>query len=165
MDGVWGTSNMTIALNDHGARTFNGSPTAREYRSEQHTAGRWPTNVIHDGSPEALRHFPDSDGSPAGPITRNKTHGYTANANIKSHKSQHAGVGYGDAGGSAARFCFMRQSQQKRTAGLETPNRQTIDLLRWLVRLVTPPGGLVLDPFDGRGSTGEATLLEGFAIC
>ena len=33
--------------------------------------------------------------------------------------------------------------------------------MRWLVRLVTPPGGLVLDPFAGSGTTGEAALLEG----
>ncbi|MFV3561779.1 DNA methyltransferase, partial [Mycobacterium tuberculosis] len=35
-------------------------------------------------------------------------------------------------------------------------------LMRWLVRLITPPGGLVLDPFTGSGSTGKAAVLEGF---
>ncbi len=37
-----------------------------------------------------------------------------------------------------------------------------IDVMRWLVRLVTPPGGTVLDPFAGSGSTGRAADLEGF---
>ncbi len=37
-----------------------------------------------------------------------------------------------------------------------------LDLMRWLVRLVTPPGGLVLDPFAGSGATVEACILEGF---
>ena len=37
-----------------------------------------------------------------------------------------------------------------------------LDLIRWLVRLVTPPGGLVLDPFAGSGTTAEAAILEGF---
>lgn len=37
-----------------------------------------------------------------------------------------------------------------------------LDLMRWLVRLVTPPGGTVLDPFAGSGTTGEACVIEGF---
>lgn len=37
-----------------------------------------------------------------------------------------------------------------------------LDLMRWLVRLVTPPGGTILDPFAGSGTTGEAAILEGF---
>jgi DNA modification methylase len=37
-----------------------------------------------------------------------------------------------------------------------------IDLMQWLVRLVTPPGGVVLDPFAGSGTTGEAAVREGF---
>ncbi len=37
-----------------------------------------------------------------------------------------------------------------------------LDLMRWLVRLVTPPGGLVLDPFAGSGTTAEAAVIEGF---
>jgi len=64
------------------------------------------------------------------------------------------------------------------SAGLQTPYAGTgrtsegrwcihatvkpLDLMRWLVRLVTPPGGLVLDPFTGSGSTGCAAALEGF---
>jgi DNA modification methylase len=41
------------------------------------------------------------------------------------------------------------------------PTVKPIDLMRWLVRLLTPPGGLVLDPFTGSGSTGAAAVLEG----
>jgi site-specific DNA-methyltransferase (adenine-specific) len=37
-----------------------------------------------------------------------------------------------------------------------------LDLMRWLVRLVTPPGGVVLDPFAGSGTTLEAAIVEGF---
>ena len=42
------------------------------------------------------------------------------------------------------------------------PTVKPTDLMRWLVRLVTPPGGMVLDPFMGSGSTGKAARLEGF---
>ncbi len=42
------------------------------------------------------------------------------------------------------------------------PTVKPLDLIRWLVRLVTPPGGIVLDPFAGSGTTGEACLVEGF---
>ena len=41
------------------------------------------------------------------------------------------------------------------------PTLKPIELMRWLVRLVSPPGGLVLDPFCGSGSTGAAAALEG----
>ena len=41
------------------------------------------------------------------------------------------------------------------------PTVKPVDLMRWLVRLVTPVGGLVLDPFAGSGATGEAAVLEG----
>lgn len=49
-----------------------------------------------------------------------------------------------------------------RSARNPHPTVKPIDLMRWLVRLVTPPGGLVLDPFCGSGSTGCAAALEGF---
>lgn len=45
------------------------------------------------------------------------------------------------------------------------PTVKPIALMRWLVRLVTPPGGAVLDPFSGSGSTGVAVLEEGFSFC
>jgi DNA modification methylase len=42
------------------------------------------------------------------------------------------------------------------------PTVKPLGLMRWLVRLVTPPGGVVLDPFAGSGATVEACLIEGF---
>ena len=47
--------------------------------------------------------------------------------------------------------------------GTSWPTVKPLDLMRWLVRLVTPPGGLVLDPFAGTGATGQACALEGFS--
>ena len=47
--------------------------------------------------------------------------------------------------------------------GTAWPTVKPLELMRWLVRLVTPPGGLVLDPFAGTGTTGQACALEGFS--
>ena len=46
--------------------------------------------------------------------------------------------------------------------GIAHPTVKPVDLMRWLVRLVTPPGSHVLDPFAGSGTTGEACIVEGF---
>ena len=72
-------------------------------------------------------------------------------------------VQYDDAsgGGSAARFFYTSKASKAERAGSKHPIIKPVDLIRWLVRLVTPPGGLVLDLFAGSGTTGEATLGEG----
>ena len=64
-------------------------------------------------------------------------------------------------------FYCAKASQKDRDDGLEGahnihPTVKPIDLMRWLCRLVTPPGGTILDPFMGSGSTGKAAMLEGF---
>ena len=80
------------------------------------------------------------------------------------------GARYGDSG-TAARFfpCFYQPKASKRDRGEGNvhPTVKSIALMRWLCRLVTPAGGLVLDPFTGSGTTGVAALLEGlhFAGC
>ena len=76
---------------------------------------------------------------------------------------------YGDTG-TAARFfpCFYQpKARTCRGEGNVHPTVKPVALMRWLCRLVTPPGGLVLDPFAGSGTTGVAALQEGlrFAGC
>lgn len=83
--------------------------------------GRWPANLIHDGSEPA------------------------------------------DLLGEAARFFYCAKASKKdRDEGNVHPTVKPTDLMRYLCRLVTPPGGVVLDPFMGSGSTGKAAMLEGF---
>ena len=53
-------------------------------------------------------------------------------------------------------------SERPRDEGTAHPTVKPVDLMRWLVRLVTPPGGLILDPFAGSGTTAEACIVEGF---
>jgi site-specific DNA-methyltransferase (adenine-specific) len=65
--------------------------------------------------------------------------------------------------GSAARFFYCaKASKRDRDEGNHHPTVKPTDLMRYLCRLVTPPDGLVLDPFMGSGSTGKAAVLEGF---
>lgn len=67
----------------------------------------------------------------------------------------------GDAG-SAARFFYSAKADEHDRFGSKHPTVKPIDLIAYLCRLVTPPGGLVLDPFAGSGTTGAACLREGF---
>jgi hypothetical protein len=74
----------------------------------------------------------------------------------------------GDTGGASRFFYTSKASRSERSAGLPEgmtnthPTVKSLGIMRWLVRLVTPPGGTVLDPFAGSGSTGCACALEGF---
>jgi hypothetical protein len=76
------------------------------------------------------------------------------------------GVTYADKGGASRFFFVTKPAPKERNAGLEGrsshPTVKPIQLMRYLVRLVTPPGGLVLDPFLGSGTTVIAATLEGF---
>ena len=146
MNGVWGTSNATVER----GRMFNGSPDMGEYRSEKHPLGRWPANVVHDGSEEVLAAFPDAPGQLAFVGQKN---GARDSVNC-----------YGDYGarpdtpprgdtGSAARFFYTAKADKADRAGSKHPTVKPTDLMQYLVRLVTPPGGTILDPFMGTGST------------
>jgi site-specific DNA-methyltransferase (adenine-specific) len=142
--------------------------------------GRWPTNLIHDGSEEVLAGFPDVGLSSGGV----KTPGESMFGGIGNGMGATAG-GFGDRG-SASRFFYcakasradreagLREARLRRTMGSglgDGPDQQRIvnthptvkptSLMRYLCRLVTPPGCTVLDPFAGSGSTGKAAALEG----
>lgn len=152
------------------------------------TLGRWPANLIHDGSDEVLAAFPSAPGQ---------------QGDLRGHSRDRTSLGiYGDMGaarvavargdrGSAARFFYCaKASREERNAGLESgavpavaanatmrhreqanwparngnhhPTVKPTELMRYLCRLIAPRGGLVLDPFAGSGSTGRAALMEGF---
>jgi len=117
------------------------------------TQGRWPANLIHDGSGEVLAGFPEA-GAHGG----------------KGVFVQHAWAGreateqnIERSTGSAARFFYCAKANKRdRGEGNNHPTVKPTDLMAYLCRLVTPPGGVVLDPFMGSGSTGKAAMLEGF---
>ena len=125
----------------------------------EHT-GRWPANLIHDGSDEVVARFPAD--APSG--------GHVSRRNVPKSKNAYGDfgtpaeefVGYQDSG-SAARFFYCAKADAgDRGHGNNHPTVKPADLMRYLCRLVTPPGGTVLDPFAGSGSTLLAADREGF---
>ncbi len=117
--------------------------------------GRWPANVVHDGSDEVLDLLPDSSSGPS------REYQTQIRRETPSGFPRYDGTGgFGDEG-SAARFFYTAKADSDDRLGSKHPTVKPISLMRWLVRLVTPEGGLVLDPFAGTGSTGAAALLEG----
>ncbi len=95
--------------------------------AKAHPGGRWPANVLHDGSPEVFAKLPlDKPG-----------------------------------GQSVSRFFYCAKASKAERKGSEHPTVKPQALMRWLIRLITPPGGHILDPFGGSGSTGWAAFAEG----
>lgn len=124
--------------------------------------GRWPANVIHDGSDEVLDAFA-AFGERPGQIARARTDGGDMGNKVLG-ALRHITTNpqpRGDAG-SAARFFYSAKATKADRAGSKHPTVKPLALMRYLCRLVTPPGGTVLDPFAGSGTTGEAALREGF---
>lgn len=117
--------------------------------------GRWPANLCHDGSPEVLACFPESE-SRSGETKRTSGIGYHGNGMVTDTPS------YGRDSGSASRFFYCAKASKADRCGSRHPTVKPLKLLQWLVRLITPPGGTVLDCFAGTGTTGQAAYNEGF---
>jgi site-specific DNA-methyltransferase (adenine-specific) len=124
------------------------------------TLGRWPANVIHDGSDEVVAGFPETT---SGALTRSETARAEVGHNGIYGRFNGAPDGKHFAGseGSAARFFYTAKADSDDRLGSKHPTVKPVDLIQYLVRLVTPKGGLVLDPFAGTGTTGEACIREG----
>lgn len=194
----------------NGARYQPGQITPLERHAENIVGGedgRWPANLIHDGSPEVLKMFPESDGQ-QGDLknhsgVRESPNGIFGKMDAaKDHKARNDS-------GSAARFFKVcrwdaddvedidriiycaKTSRTDRNEGLKEfdkkplnwssgtqnpgsfqsegtdkssqnfhPTVKPTELMRYLVKMVTPKGGICLDPFMGSGSTGKACMLE-----
>jgi len=129
-------------------------PQSADYVGSEHH-GRWPANILHDGC---------FDDEPWG------RYFYCAKASKadRNEGCDHlAHVAAGEVTGGRAEGSDGLKSPRAgagRTGGARNhhPTVKPTELMRWCCRLVTPPGGTVLDPFAGSGSTGKAALLEGF---
>jgi site-specific DNA-methyltransferase (adenine-specific) len=132
---------------------------SRQAEWEPNKSGRWPANLIHDGSDEVVAAFPEthSAGAACGPKFGRSSSEIYGVANLGAP----TGNRIGDNGGSAARFFYSAKADSDDRLGSKHPTVKPLDLMQWLVRLVTPKGGLVLDPFAGTGTTGEAAFREG----
>jgi site-specific DNA-methyltransferase (adenine-specific) len=178
---------------------------ANAERSRQSVAkaeelGRWPANLIHDGSDEVVGLFPQSNGMIG--MTKHASGTNSVYGDYSRTDKSLGGSGSPDKGSAARFFYCAKSSKRDRDEGLESfeakatafgnqaqaelrrgnldhdngksgmnkvkmrqnshPTVKPTDLMRYLCRLVTPPGGVVLDPFMGSGSTGKAAMIEGF---
>ncbi|MDD5371331.1 MAG: site-specific DNA-methyltransferase [Anaerolineaceae bacterium] len=124
--------------------------------------GRWPANLIHDGSDEVMALFPESKGQQGDVKGTEASRTGGEGTNCYGEYGRVPAAKRGDSG-SAARFYYCaKASKSDRGAYNNHATVKPTDLMRYLCRLVTPPGGVILDPFMGSGSTGKAALLEGF---
>jgi site-specific DNA-methyltransferase (adenine-specific) len=119
--------------------------------------GRWPANVCHDGSEEVTEAFAAFGESSS---TAQPRHNGEFKSVAKGRDLPHTTYGHADTG-SAARFFYSSKANKQDRWGSRHPTVKPAELLKWLVPLVTPPGGLVLDPFAGTGTTGVAALATG----
>jgi DNA modification methylase len=125
-------------------------------RVERATGGRWPANVIHDGSDEVVEYF----GEPQRFFYCAKTSKRDRNEGLDGFEAKRASsYGYDIGLGNAGEGMFKDRNPIKQN---HHPTVKPTELMRYLCRLVTPPGGTVLDPFMGSGSTGKAAVYEGF---
>jgi site-specific DNA-methyltransferase (adenine-specific) len=127
----------------------------REAVLELKPGGRWPSNLIHDGSDEVVELFPEQS-SGANP-TRRGGMGFHGAAGQDQCQPQR-----GADSGSAARFFYTAKATAAERQGVTHPTVKPLDLMAYLCRLVTPPAGIVLDPFMGSGTTVKAAISEGF---
>jgi hypothetical protein len=162
-----GTQEMKRTTSNGEVLSDNGSMSGANYvRIDAGTAtGRWPANVILDESQAA--ELDKQSGVSASSATsakrppRREGSGWDRPCN-ETHDAQMQA--YGDSGG-ASRFFYCAKAPKKERPnvdGIAHPTVKPIALMRYLVRLVTPPGGTVLEPFAGSGTTVEACILEGF---
>lgn len=156
-------------------------------------SGRWPANLIHDGSAEVVALFPAEAGAAAPVRARGGDKFRTTYGAFKGDIDEAGSTFHGDTGSAARFFYCAKASRDDRDDGCDSlakrplhwssgeanpgsfqspgtdkaarnhhPTVKPTDLMRYLCRLITPPGGVVLDPFMGSGSTGRGALLEGF---
>ncbi len=184
--------NHTFADTDN-VNTGIGYGSGRNGEMSDNTKGRFPANLIHDGSDEVVELFPHT-----------KTHGHknpsrqsATDSVAKGYENERLLLPIEKSEGSAARFFYCAKASKKdRDEGLDHmeeqqfvqwqtgngasgkpssmsegrdtkrknthPTVKPTDLMKYLVRMVTPKAGVVLDPFMGSGSTGKAAKLEGF---
>lgn len=151
-----------------------GQEVEPEYTQEINTSGRFPANFIHDGSDEVVELFPDSKGGAFPAVRGNTTQVGVFHQGAHKDKPDQARR-MGDSGSAARFFYCAKANTTDRNEGLENykpentakkknehPTVKPTTLMRYLVKMVTPIGGTVLDPFTGSGSTGKAAVLDGY---
>lgn len=169
----------TMSVSQHdgadgwGMNTTRANPAARVLGME----GRWPSNVIHDGSPEVLAQFPETSGAKG--AVRGTESSPASSGQVGNYRERVASLPPRGDAGTAARFfqqCAWTQedlerallfycakaSKREKGQGNTHPTVKPVALGRYLARLICPPGGTLLDIFAGSGSFGISAKHEGF---
>lgn len=171
----WGTGGLNIdgtriAAGDDLKPVFSGAKGQKQaeygkgtvfgnsdkYESIVSPQGRWPANIILDE--EAAAALDEQSGITKG---GGKTKVKTDTEQMFGMKG-HVNVDYDDKGGASRFFYVAKASKRERGEGNMHPTVKPIKLMEYLIKLVTPPGGIVLDPFMGSGTTGVAAKNLGF---
>ena len=121
-------------------------------------AGRFPANVMHDGSEVIVSGFPNTKSIKGHPRTANIKN----QTRLNNSEEVFVNCEYDDEGSSARFFYCPKVSKSERGDDNTHPTVKPQELMKYLCRLVTPKDGTVLDPFMGSGSTGMAAKDEGF---
>lgn len=187
----------TVKYPDIRGNNYNNAEGTVEYSVTDQ--GRFPANILHDGSPEVTERFPDTTSKSGGKSGTAFGSGavlpYSRNGHDDSGSAARffPAVGFDEADVASFMYC-PKAGKKERNAGLEhmetrrasamgyerglgdagegmfkdrNPQKQNfhptvkpIALMRWLIRLITPPNGTVLDPFAGSGTTLVAAIME-----
>jgi len=166
----WGTGGINIdacrvGTSGGGRNGSGGSKDRTQYRmsaipKSDKVEGRFPANLIHDGSQEVLDLFPETKSGVA--VNRNRGDRKKSTVNYANHDGKDHG--FGDKGSAARFFYCPKASKKDRNEGNTHPTVKPTALMAYLCRLITPTGGVVLDPYMGSGSTGKAAVQEGFSF-
>jgi DNA modification methylase len=124
--------------------------------------GRFPANVLHDGSDEVMAAFAAFGDAPGQQRRVGPEHGKKLSKGIYGDFGSHNQHEPRGDSGSAARFFYCAKADKADRADSKHPTVKPLALMEWLVKLITPPGGAVLDPFAGSGITAEACMKLGF---
>ncbi|MDE2098819.1 MAG: site-specific DNA-methyltransferase [Patescibacteria group bacterium] len=151
-----GSGKPPLQFNGENHRPFHDNPQPREF---DRTTGRWPANVIIDDSPEIMEEFARCGESVSTGALRH------INAKPKSvakgAEYKRDSYGHDDSSTPARFFYTAKASRRERGEANNHPTVKPLSLMRYLCRLVCPPGGIILDPFAGSGTTGIAAMQEG----
>lgn len=144
------------------SNTIYGNDSRSREGSTPHESGRWPTNVVLDVEQAA-----DLDQQSGNRPSGGSTGGTATNVGMRGNTYTRQRTEMpADTGGASRYFPVFRyeakapSSERPSAAGVAHPTVKPLDLMRWLVRLVTPPHGVVLEPFAGSGTTAEACVHE-----
>src|SRR5690625_1911890 len=140
--------------------------TSNGYGMQAAPSGRWPANVILDEHTAAWvdEQSGVTTSPPVGSRTMTKPRKSGSMAGALNNPAEGMANGYGDSGGASRFFYVAKAPKRERPEvnGVKHATVKPLTLMRYLVRMVTPPNGIVLDPFAGSGTTIEAALIEGF---